>query len=132
MATLYYVVYPAAASAPSAAQVKAGQQQSGAAATASGSETARTTTGEQIFASAAAGLSPGTSYRVAFVWSDGSNDSTVAVSDAWTTAAPMMLRPITGPLVRPLTRRVTEPGGGGGGGQTNTAQQLDIARLLGG
>lgn len=44
----------------------------------------------------------------------------------------MMLRPITGPLVRPLTRRVTEPGGGGGGGQTNTAQQLDIARLLGG
>ena len=83
--TLYYVVYPSAESEPSAAQIKAGQKQSGAAATASGSETARTTTGEEVFAAAAGGLSGATSYRVALVWSDGTNDSNVVVSSAWAT-----------------------------------------------
>jgi len=84
---LYYVIYPSAQSAPSAAQIKAGQNSSGASATASGWELARETTGEQIFASAASGLTAGTSYRVAFVWSDGTGDSNVVVSDAFSTTA---------------------------------------------
>jgi hypothetical protein len=82
---LYYVIYPSAASAPSATQIKAGQQQSGAAATASGNEWANATTGEQIFASDATGLTAGTSYRIAFVWNYDTLDSNVVVSDAWST-----------------------------------------------
>lgn len=82
---LYYVVYPSAASEPSAAQVKAGQQQSGAAATAAGNETARTTTGEEVFAVAASGLTGGTSYKTSFVWSDGATNSNVHTTGAWTT-----------------------------------------------
>lgn len=73
MATLYYVVYPAAASAPSAAQVKAGQQQSGAAATASGSETARTTTGEQIINGAQQSVSRGLTTYPATIGGSGAN-----------------------------------------------------------
>ena len=84
MATLYYVIYPSAQSAPSAAQVKAGQNSGGTAATASGTADARTTTGEQVFA-AATGLTASTSYRAAFVWTNGTSDSNVAVSDAFTT-----------------------------------------------
>jgi len=86
-ARLFYVIYPSAGSAPSATQIKAGQDSTGSAATASGYENARETTGEQIFASAATGLSAGTSYRVAFVWSDGTNNSNVVVSDAFSTTA---------------------------------------------
>lgn len=82
---LYYVIYPSAGSEPSAAQIKAGQDATGSAATAAGDEVARQTTGEQVFATAASGLSAATSYRAAFVWSDGSNDSNVAVSDAFDT-----------------------------------------------
>lgn len=87
MANLYFVVYPAAGSPPSVAQVKAGQDSTGSAAVASGNETARVTTGEQAFATAASGLSPSTSYRIAFVWSDGATDTLPAVSDPWSTLA---------------------------------------------
>ena len=69
-----------------AGAIKAGQQQSGAAATAAGSETARTTTGEEVFAVAASGLTSGTSYKTSFVWSDGTNDSNVHTTGEWWTA----------------------------------------------
>lgn len=85
MATLYYVIYPSAKSAPSATQVKTGKDADNSAAAASGSESARDTAGEQVFASAATGLTGGTSYKVSFVWSDGTNDSNVVVSSAWAT-----------------------------------------------
>lgn len=87
-AGLYYVIYPSAEPAPSAAQIKAGQNSSGTAASASGAEPSRTTTGEQIFVSAASGLSASTSYKVSFVWHDGGAFSNVATSDAFSTAAP--------------------------------------------
>lgn len=86
-AFLYYVVYPSGLADPSAAQIIAGQNALGAAATASGSELARTTTGDQIWGSLAESLSANTSYRVAFVWSDGTNQSEVSVSAPWLTEA---------------------------------------------
>jgi len=87
MATLYYVIYPAAHGVPTAAQVLAGQGPTGAAATASGTETANSSAGEQVFATPASGLSGSTAYRIAFVWTDGTNTSEVATSDAWWTGA---------------------------------------------
>ena len=80
--TLYYVIYPDGLSAPSAAQVIAGQDSTGSAATASGNEACRTTTGDQIFASPATGCAASTAYRIAFVASDGVTPSAVAVSAA--------------------------------------------------
>lgn len=74
---IYYVVYPAAESEPSAAQIKAGLRQSGSAAVASGVEPARSFDGEQVWQSLASGLTAGTSYDVSFVWTDGANDSAV-------------------------------------------------------
>jgi hypothetical protein len=74
---VYYVVYPAAESEPSAAQIKAGQRQSGSAAVASGVEPARSFDGEQVWQSLASGLTAGTSYDISFVWTDGANDSAV-------------------------------------------------------
>jgi len=84
---LFYVVYPSAKAAPSAAQVKAGQDVDGSSAVASGSEWPPPSTGEYVFSANATGLTAGTSYRVAFVWSRNSVDSNVAVSDAWETDA---------------------------------------------
>lgn len=83
--TLYYVIYPSAGGTPSAAQIKAGQNSSGTAATASGSEASPSTSQTFTFASAATGLSGATSYKIAFVWSDGTNNSNVAESSAWAT-----------------------------------------------
>lgn len=86
--TLYYVIYPDGLSAPSAAQVIAGQDSTGSAATASGNEACRTTNGDQVFASPASGLTPSTAYRIAFVASDGTTDSAVAASASeFTTSA---------------------------------------------
>lgn len=82
---LFYVIYTAEKSNPSAAQIKAGQDATSSAAVASGVENARTTTGEQVFSTPASGLTAGTSYKIAFVWSDGTNDSNVVVSSAWAT-----------------------------------------------
>lgn len=79
MATLYYVVYPSALGTPTAAQVKAGQNPSGAAATASGSETALTADGTQTWATLASGLTAATGYKIAFVWTDSGVDSGVVV-----------------------------------------------------
>lgn len=85
--TLYCVIYPAAASAPSAAQIKAGQQSSGSAATAAGNEPANNVTGEQIFDSLLAGLTASTDYKASFVWSDGVVDSNVVTMATFTTSA---------------------------------------------
>lgn len=74
---LYFVVYPSAESTPSAAQIKAGQRQSGSAAVASGFGPAQSFDGEQVWESLASGLTPGTNYDISFVWTDGANDSAV-------------------------------------------------------
>jgi hypothetical protein len=84
-AQLYAVIYPSALSAPSAAQVKAGQNSGGGAAVWSGTTASPTSTGTFDWPSTATGLTSGTSYRVAFVWSNGTFDSNVAVSSPWVT-----------------------------------------------
>jgi hypothetical protein len=86
---LYYVIGPSAGwSDPSASEIKAGQLSGGGAATADGYETAPTvTTAPFTFGAAATGLTPSTNYKIAFVWSDGTNDSNVAVSGDFTTDA---------------------------------------------
>jgi hypothetical protein len=60
--TLYWVVYAAAGSAPSGAQIVAGQDATGSAALASGSEP-YTAPGVYDEATAITGLSGGTAYR---------------------------------------------------------------------
>lgn len=87
MSTLYYVLYGFALGAPTAAQIKAGQNTNGVAAVASGNATGITTTQSPYTFGAATGLTGSTSYRVSFVWSDGTNDSNVVTSDAFTTSA---------------------------------------------
>jgi hypothetical protein len=82
---LYYVIYPAAKATPSAVQIKAGLDVDNTAAVAYGSEISITTTGEQIFSSAASGLSPSTSYKIAAIWWNGITDSNVSVSGDWST-----------------------------------------------
>lgn len=85
---LYYVIGPSSGwSDPSAAEIKAGQLSGGGGATASGNETSPTSTTTFTFTSPATGLTSGTSYRIAFVWSDGTNNSNVAVSSAFVTTA---------------------------------------------
>lgn len=98
--TLYYVIYPSAKSAPSAAQIKAGNDVDDGPAAASGSEISPTTSQTYTFASAATGLSEGTSYRIAFVWSDGSDDSNVAVSDPWSTLTNTVVTASLGAVVQ--------------------------------
>lgn len=85
MATLYYVIYTSEKGDPSAAQIKAGQDASGSPASASGNETANGSAGAQYFSTPATGLTAATSYKVAFVWSDGTEDSNISVSGAWET-----------------------------------------------
>lgn len=81
---LYYVIYTAEKGVPSAAQVKAGQDNTGSAAAKSGSAPAPTTTGAYDFP-AVTGLSVATAYKVSFVWSNGTTDSSVATSATWAT-----------------------------------------------
>lgn len=81
---LFYSIYTADKSAPSAAQIKAGQDVNGSAAVAATSEPSPTTTTTYDFATAT-GLTAGTAYKVSFVWSDGTNNSTVVTSAAWAT-----------------------------------------------
>lgn len=92
-AALYAVIYASALAAPSAAQIKAGQNVNSAAAVWAGSVAAPTSSATFDWPSVATGLSPGTSYRVAFVWSDGVTDSNVAVSDPWTTQIGAAFKP---------------------------------------
>lgn len=82
---IYYVIYPSNLAAPSAAQIKAGQDVTGAFATAHGNETLPSGDQTYTFATPATGLTPSTSYKVAFVWSDGTLNSAVSVSAAWVT-----------------------------------------------
>jgi hypothetical protein len=85
--SVYYVIGPSSGwTDPDATEIKAGQLDGGGAATASGNETAPTSTDEPFtFASAATGLTAGVSYKTATVWSDGTNNSNVSVSSAWST-----------------------------------------------
>lgn len=82
--TLWWVV-STSATAPSAAQVKAGQMHTGAAAAASGSQ-AVTTTGVQNMSDN--GLAAGTAYYTHFMHEDAAtNQSAVSSADGFTTAA---------------------------------------------
>ena len=81
---LFYSLYTAEKSAPSAAQIKAGQDVNGDPAVEAGAEPAPTSTTTYDFA-AATGLSAGTAYKVSFVWSNGTTDSTVVTSATWAT-----------------------------------------------
>lgn len=109
MATIYYVIYPSALGDPSAVQVSTGKDATGAAAVAAGSETARTTTGQQVFSSPATGLTNNTSYKAAYVWSDGTSYSNVAVSQAWRTGA---LFSSTLPAVLTMSAKLRAAAGG--------------------
>ena len=81
---IYAVIYASALAAPSAAQIKAGQNVNGVAATWAGSIAAPTSTQTVDWPSLATGLTAGTSYRVSTVWSDGTANSNVDTSEAWT------------------------------------------------
>lgn len=76
--TLYYVIYPAAETAPTDVQIVSGL--SWTPAVDAGSEAVRGTTGDQTFAEVT-GLTAG-NYRVAFVVYDGVDYSNVSVSDS--------------------------------------------------
>lgn len=78
--TLYYVTYPVAGSLPSKAQIKAGQDATGSAAAAAGSEPGIVAAGTQTFGVDGTGLSGGTQYTVAYLWSEGNpaTDSNIA------------------------------------------------------
>lgn len=82
---LYYVIYPAALSSPTAAQIVAGLDGLGNAAVAHGNEEASLVSAIQSFVNDATGLATDTAYRIAFVGTDGSLFSNVVVSDAWQT-----------------------------------------------
>lgn len=93
VARIYYVIGPNAGwSDPSAAQIKAGQLGGGGGATAAGSEVSPVvTTNPFTFSAAATGLSSGTQYKIAFVWSDSTTDSNVAVSSTFQTTGTQTL-----------------------------------------
>jgi len=82
VSTIYWSVYPSAQADPSIADVINGTV---ANAVAQGSAASPATTG--TFSDIATGLSPNASYKIAAVWSDGTNDSALSVSAAVTTAA---------------------------------------------
>lgn len=88
--TLYWVVYADGGSTPTGAQVASGQDATGVAALASGSE-AYTAAGTYDEATAITTLSPSTDYRVAWVATDGSSYSSVVVSGVIGTAAAVAL-----------------------------------------
>ncbi len=85
--TLYAVIYADGTGAPSAAQIKLGLDAEGGAATWAGSTTAPTAAGTFDWPSLASGLTISTGYRVAFVWSNGTDDSNVVESARFDTLA---------------------------------------------
>lgn len=88
MGILRYVIGPSSGWAtPSVADIKAGKLASGADATASGWVSAPDQSQTFDWPTLATGLTGGVAYRVAFVWTDGVQDSAVAVSDEFTTTA---------------------------------------------
>src|SRR5574337_299345 len=84
--TLYWVAYADGGGAPTGAQIVAGQDSTGSAALASGSE-AYSGAGTYDEATAITSLAASTAYRVAGVAFDGTSYSDVAVSAAITTLA---------------------------------------------
>lgn len=82
---IYAVVYPSSLSAPSVAQIKLGQNVNGNPATWASSVSAPSATTTYDWPSLATGLTAGTSYKVSFVWSDGTADSAPETSSAFTT-----------------------------------------------
>lgn len=83
--TGYYVVLPAVSAAPSASQVKNGQDATGAAAEIKGSTSMAANVPASI---AIAGLTPATSYKVHFAAIDSANNLQAAVSSAGFTTVP--------------------------------------------
>ena len=91
--TLYWVVTQSA-TAPSAAQVKAGQDHTGTAADDDGSQ-AVSTTGTQTLSPAPSGLTASTAYYLHFMHEDAAgNQSAVASGDGFTTAAAGLSAPV--------------------------------------
>jgi hypothetical protein len=85
---LFWVVYPGAGAQPSAIQIRTGLQADGSPATDSGFEVSPTvTTSPYTLSTGPDALLPSTQYRAAFVWSDGTLNSNVVVTDIFTTAA---------------------------------------------
>lgn len=91
--TIYVVVGPASGwTDPSAAEVKAGQLAGGGAATWADSTADPGGTGTINWPGGnTTGLTPGASYRTAYVVSDGATDRPVSVSDVWAAAASVAL-----------------------------------------
>lgn len=79
---VYYVIYADNLAVPSASQVKLAKNALGASAISSGSGP---TTGIYDFTASATGLTAGTGYKVAVVWSNDIFDSNVAVSASFST-----------------------------------------------
>jgi hypothetical protein len=99
---LYWVVQASAVADPSGAQIVGGLDGSGAAAVDAGDEEAPTvTTNPFTFTTPATGLTPGTSYEIAYVWYDGSTYSNVVVGSFSTTSG-AAYNPMTGRLARAL------------------------------
>lgn len=82
--TVYHVTYPSALGEPTATQIKAGQNASGGAATAADNDLAPPSGGEYVFEPTST-LASGTSYKASFVWSNGSDNSNVVTTTAWST-----------------------------------------------
>jgi len=81
MATIYWAVYPSAQAEPTAADVIAASVANGV----HGNEAAPTGSGE-FSGTTITGLTPDTSYKLAAVWSDGTSESNVVVSAAFSTS----------------------------------------------
>ena len=88
---IYYVIGLAAGwTDPTAVEIVAGQLSGGSAAIAAGYEISPTsTTSPFTFTLAASGLTPGTLYKVAYVWTDSTTYSNVTVSGAISTVSLM-------------------------------------------
>jgi len=87
-ATWYWIASPNLGwTTPSAAQIVAGQDGSGAAATAAGSFADSGQTSPMDAPDAASGLSPSTNYKFAGCWYDGTTYSNVVESGSWSTLA---------------------------------------------
>ncbi len=86
-ASLFWVVYPGAGAQPTAIQIRSGLQADNSLATDSGFEASPTSSTTYTFATGADSLTAGTQYRAAFVWSDGTSDSNIVVTDIFTTTA---------------------------------------------
>ena len=92
---LYYVIAPSSAwVTPTASEIKYGIY-NGSAAVSSGSQLAPLiSTNEFAFSTPATGLAASTSYRIAYVWSDGVYNSEVVVSAPFTTEAASSSLPV--------------------------------------